>query len=109
MEIFTYTPDMLRPECATCGVSVSPCEDHIDTPEIAWKATCRSGHSHMYQLDTEDYVEISGENWLEDSKTSLFSRFATEDEESTWVCNSCDATGADPYDKGCHECGITED
>lgn len=47
--------------------------------------------------------------WLEDSKTGRFSRYATEPEESTWICNECGASDADPYESGCSECDAESD
>jgi rubrerythrin len=53
-------------------------------------------------------LEARGE-WLEDSRTGRFSRFSTEPEESTWVCNECGAEDADPWEDGCTECGAEAD
>lgn len=53
--------------------------------------------------------EVELGEWLEDSKHGNFSRFATEPEESTWVCNECEAQGVDPYENGCHSCGQDAD
>ncbi len=47
--------------------------------------------------------------WLEDSKSGRFSRYSTEPEESTWVCNNCGAEDCDPYDLGCEVCGEPAD
>lgn len=98
--VFTYTPDMSRPLCPICGGSV-----HCDTntPTVPWRGTCVSGHSATFQLDLDDC------EWLEDSKTGRFSRFATEPEQSTWVCNECGSIGADPHEYGCNECGAEAD
>lgn len=49
------------------------------------------------------------ESWLEDSMSGKFSRFSTEPEESTWVCNECGQSGADPHETGCDECGAEAD
>lgn len=45
------------------------------------------------------------ENWLEDSSSGRFSRYATGNEVSTWVCNECGEEGADPHQFGCEACG----
>ncbi|RZT91023.1 hypothetical protein EV681_4611 [Advenella incenata] len=96
-DIYTYTSDMTRPNCPTCGV---PVEQYTMTPEEPWKGTCSRGHSAIFQLD------IEGE-WLEDSINGRFSRVTTTAEESTWICNECGEAGADPYDTGCTACGAT--
>lgn len=49
--IFTYTPDILRPDCATCGRSVQQTEGD---PEQPWEGTCPAGHVHTYQLEDEE-------------------------------------------------------
>lgn len=98
--IFTYTPDLTRPMCPICGAQVP---QDTDTPEIPWQGTCTGGHTFTFQLEDEE-----GE-WLEDSESGRFSRVATEPEESTWVCNECGESGADPYDTGCGECGAEAD
>ncbi len=51
--IYTYTPDMTRPNCPDCG---SPVEA-TNTPETAFEATCSSGHTRTYQLEDEDDSE----------------------------------------------------
>lgn len=99
MTIYTYTPDLTRPLCPTCG---APVPQDTDTPETPWQGTCRAGHTFTFQLESD------GE-WLEDSKSGRFSRVATEPEESTWICNECGEAGADPYEAGCVECGAEPD
>jgi rubrerythrin len=47
--------------------------------------------------------------WLEDSRTGHFSRYAKETEESTWICNECGAEDADPWENGCCECEVGAD
>lgn len=37
--------------------------------------------------------------WLEDR--GQYSRYATEGEESTWVCHECESVEADPYESIC--------
>ncbi len=99
MTIYTYTPDLTHPLCPTCGASVPQA---TDTPATPWQGTCRVGHTFTFQLENE------GE-WLEDSKSGRFSRFTTEPEESTWICNECGKAEADPYGAGCVECGAEPD
>lgn len=55
----------------------------------------------------ETQIELG--EWLEDSKGGGFSRYATTPEESTWVCNNCEATGGDPYEDGCENCEAEAD
>ena len=100
MDIHCYPPDLTRPICPDCGACV-PQTTH--TPETPWVGTCERGHTHAFQLDKEE-----GE-WLEDSKKGRFSRHATQPEESTWICNTCGAHDADPYELGCLECGTEAD
>ena len=57
MSIYTYTPDMMRPECPVCGRYV---QQTTDTPEIEWLGTCPNGHQHTFQL--EEYEEEEEEN-----------------------------------------------
>jgi rubrerythrin len=52
---------------------------------------------------------MAEKEWLEDSRTGKFSRYATEPEESIWVCNRCEHEGCDPYDEGCPGCGEEAD
>ena len=52
-DIYTYTPDMIRPLCPICGVEV----EQTDTPEQSFEATCSNGHTHTFQLDDEDYLD----------------------------------------------------
>jgi len=63
--------------------------------------SCCDGHNATFP-------ETHGE-WLEDSRTGRFSRISTEPEESTWVCNDCGVTDADPCEYGCSECGAEAD
>lgn len=44
-------------------------------------------------------------DWLEDSSSRRFSRYAVADELSTWVCNDCGQADADPHLSGCEACG----
>ena len=37
--------------------------------------------------------------WLEDNRK--YSRYATNNEDSTWVCNHCFCVDADPYEGDC--------
>jgi hypothetical protein len=39
--------------------------------------------------------------WLEDKK-GRYSRYATEGEESTWVCHHCECVDIDPDEKDCN-------
>lgn len=39
--------------------------------------------------------------WLEDRRRGQYSRYATEGEESTWVCHNCESVDADPYEGFC--------
>lgn len=51
-------------------------------------------------------------DWLEDSCSGRFSRYATgkpEGERSTWVCQECGDDNADPYDDGYLSCGAIAD
>lgn len=54
-------------------------------------------------------MDITKLEWLEDSKTSRFSRYAIDSEDSVWVCNECETANADPYENGCSECGAKAD
>lgn len=45
------------------------------------------------------------ENWLEDSSSGRFSRYAAGKDDSTWVCNECGESDADPNQFGCKSCG----
>ncbi|MBE4026206.1 hypothetical protein HJ128_23100 [Vibrio parahaemolyticus] len=48
MTIYTYTSDLTRPLCPTCGRRVT---QDTDTPETPWDGTCSSGHSFTFQLE----------------------------------------------------------
>lgn len=49
------------------------------------------------------YDEITENGiWLEDSRHGQYSRYATEGEESTWVCHDCECVDADPYEGFCN-------
>lgn len=48
-------------------------------------------------------IDTSNLEWLEEMKE--FTRYATEGEESIWVCNLCEAEVDDPYEEGCLSCG----
>ena len=52
-------------------------------------------------LDLRIIEERYGLDWLEDSRTGAFSRYATEPEESVWLCNQCelDADHCECYDE----------
>jgi hypothetical protein len=54
MTIYTYTPDMTRPDCPVCG---SPVPQETNEPEIPWQGTCRAGHAFIFQLEDEDEDE----------------------------------------------------
>jgi hypothetical protein len=45
-------------------------------------------------------------NWLESSRG--FDRYATEPDESVWVCGDCGAI-VDDIDDGCQACGFASD
>lgn len=45
------------------------------------------------------------QNGLKNPKSGRFSRVATGQENSTWVCEGCGSTDADPWEDGCAECG----
>lgn len=94
--VFTYTPDLSRPLCPKCGISV---QCYTDIPTIPWIGTCLSGHTSTFQLDLDEC------EWLEDSSSGRFSRVATEHENSTWICNECGNPDGDPFDTDCNECG----
>lgn len=48
------------------------------------------------------YEEIIEQGiWLEDRKHGQYSRYATEGEESTWVCHNCESVEVDPYEDFC--------
>lgn len=74
-DIYTYTSDMTRPNCPTCGV---PVEQYTQTPEEPWKGTCCRGHSAIFQLD------IESESQEEFNKE--------KDYVVKWVCDSSAAT-----------------
>lgn len=59
------------------------------------------------QIEVAENIEL--DDWLEDSRSGRFSRYATEPEESTWLCNDCGAVDADPYMGGCNKCGAEAD
>lgn len=47
-----------------------------------------------------NYQEITGECiWLEDK--GKYSRYATQGEESVWICHDCEETDVDPYEQEC--------
>ena len=48
-DIYTYTPDMIRPLCVECGEELN----QPNNPEIPFEATCSHGHTHTYQLENE--------------------------------------------------------
>ncbi len=42
-------------------------------------------------------------DWLEDSRSGRFSRYAYGVENSVWVCNNCSSLKAHPHE-GCPDC-----
>lgn len=52
-DIYTYTPDMTRPNCPSCGRPVNQF-DFTDEPEQPWQGTCEGGHTHWYQLEDDE-------------------------------------------------------
>jgi hypothetical protein len=49
--IYTYTPDMTRPECPNCGRQVTQ-DTHC--PEEPWEGICHKGHKHTFQLEEHE-------------------------------------------------------
>jgi|TARA_Y100000589_G_scaffold332061_1_gene388941 hypothetical protein len=48
--VYTFTPDMTRPNCPECGAPV----ETTNTPDIPFKATCNAGHAHTYQMEHDE-------------------------------------------------------
>lgn len=52
-DVYTYTPDLMRPFCPTCQRPVGQGDVN---PEEVWIGTCPNGHTHRFQLE-DDYDE----------------------------------------------------
>ena len=85
-ETFTYTPDMTRPYCATCG---TPVDGDTDTPEIEWEATCRAGHTHTYQLDNDDLSECL-ETTIRGTSEQEYEIYRSAAEDLGWTVKTFD-------------------
>lgn len=50
-DIYTYTPDLMRPFCPTCGHPVN--QGEVDPTKI-WVGTCPNGHTNRFLLEEEE-------------------------------------------------------
>ncbi|MDW1542413.1 hypothetical protein [Vibrio sp. YT-17] len=69
MTIYTYTSDLTRPLCPTCG---NPVPQDTDTPDTPWNGTCSAGHSFTFQLEDDVIYVYDDEGTLDSANVAEF-------------------------------------